>query len=142
MENKNLYQPRQTDDLGYWSVEGSRIEMSTVRLTGQLTGRYYRRPDSELNTEKQVLNGSAPAYKSNMVKKTSTNSLITINGEVTSRCDAAADRNVLIIAEHVNYIITMSVLRELLKYASQTRSKNTVTGRTNEHGDRRRGQSD
>ena len=45
-------------------------------------------------------------------------------------------------AEHVNYIITMSVLRELLKYASQTRSKNTVTGRTNEHGDRRRGQSD
>ena len=45
-------------------------------------------------------------------------------------------------AEHINYIITISVLRELLKYASQTRSKNTVTGRTNELGNRGRGQSD
>ena len=45
-------------------------------------------------------------------------------------------------AEHVKYIIKMSVLRELLKYASQACSKNTVTGRTNEHGDRRHGQSD
>ena len=30
-------------------------------------------------------------------------------------------------AEHINYVITMSVHRELLKYASKTRSKNTVT---------------
>ena len=43
---------------------------------------------------------------------------------------------------HVNYVITMSVLRELRKCARQPCRRNAVTGRMNQLGDRGRGQRD